>query len=558
MELQWLVDLFVKDSVAHILIILSLVIGLGLAIGHFKVCKVGLGVAGVLFSGLLFSHFGLTIHNPEILNFVREFGLILFVYSIGLQVGPSFLNVLYRQGIRLNVMAAAIVLMGVLVTVLIANFAQVPLPIAVGLFSGGTTNTPSLAAAQQSLLSLPNASPDIANLAATGYAIAYPFGILGIIITMLLIQFGLKINPEQEAKQFEEEQSGKCDLPAYEDLDVQNPNLDGVALSDIHFFQPMGFLVTRVMQGKHIHVAKPDTVIRLGDSIRVVGPQEKMPDMRLLIGSSSEHNLSDENSLVVTRKIIVTKRDYLRKSVEQLQQIYQVVISRIARSTDVEFIPYPGFRIQLGDQLTVVGSEENIERLSKAIGNSLEQLNIPEVLSIFIGITLGVILGSLPIAIPGASAPIKLGLAGGPLIAALILSAKGSIGPISWHLPKSANLMLREIGIVLFLAAVGLNAGHKFFHSLSEGDGFYWMGLAVFITLTPLIITGLVARLVFKLNFMSLCGLLSGSMTDPPALAFANAIANSNAPSLSYATVYPLVMILRIISAQLIVQFWYS
>jgi putative transport protein len=453
-------------------------------------------------------------------------------------------------------MAAIIVILGALITIAIYMFGDVPMSVAVGLFSGGTTNTPSLAAAQQALQSISGLPADVANQPALGYAVAYPFGIIGIIITMLMIQFGLKVNPAKEAEKFQEEQKANNVQPVYEDVDVQNANIDGKALEEIGLLQESGAVITRILQGNHLHTARPDTVLRVGDTVRLVGPKEVVEELRLLIGPHSEHNLREHPSNIVTKKIVVTHEKNARKTVQYFAQTYDVVISRISRTSEVEFTPGPDVRMQYGDQLTVVGSEQQIQALAKFLGNSMEKLNYPEILPIFVGIALGVLLGSVPFNIPGFSEPIKLGLAGGPLLVAIFLSAKGSIGNMSWHLPKSSNLILREIGIVLFLAAVGLNAGGKFVHTLMDGDGFYWMGMAVFITLVPLVLIGFIGRLVYKVNFMTLCGVLAGSMTDPPALAFANAIATSNAPSISYATVYPLVMILRIISAQVLVQFF--
>ncbi len=549
--MDWLVKLLTAESIAHTLIILGIVIGLGLVIGQIKVFKIGLGIAGVLFSGLLISYLGFSIGNQEILQFIREFGLLLFVYSIGLQVGPGFLSALYSHGLKLNILAAIIVILGVLVTVAIHFGADIPMSVAVGLFSGGTTNTPSLAAAQQTLLNMPGAPANIGDLTATGYALTYPFGIMGIIITMLLVKFVFRIDPVRESEIFTEVQAGKNDLPVYEDMDIQNPGLDGLTLGSITALQDAGALVTRIRQGQQIHVAKADTILRTGDSIRVVASKEKMNDLRLFIGCISQHNLHEETR-IIAREVPVTQKNLHGKTIEQLQKQFNVIISRVCRTGGVAFIPKGGLRLHFADQLTIVGTANDIQLLTESIGNSPEALNHPDVLPIFIGIILGVILGSIPI--PIGATPIKLGLAGGPLLVAIILGAKGSIGPLSWYLPKSANLVLREVGIVLFLAAVGLSAGPKFFHALSAGNGFYWMGLAVLITLIPLVVVGIIARVFFKMNFMTLCGLLSGSMTDPPALAFANTIATSTAPSIAYATVYPLVMIMRILSAQILVQ----
>ncbi|MBI2434859.1 MAG: hypothetical protein HYV26_18550, partial [Candidatus Hydrogenedentes bacterium] len=358
-----------------------------------------------------------------------------------------------------------------------------------------------------------------------------------------------------EAERFKKDQQATTSRPEYQDLDIENPNLDGVPLSKIAHLGEQGIVVTRVFRHDEVEMAHPETVLHLGDVVRVVGPREKLETLHLLFGQPTQKDLKEMPSNLRTRRVVVTRKRVSGMTTQEIRHMYNTVVSRVARP-DVEFTPSPFLRIQYGDQLTVVGEDADLDRLAKDLGNSLEQLNYPEILPIFIGIALGVLLGSVPINIPGSTAPVKLGLAGGPLLVAIALSAKGTIAGLSWHLPKSSNLILREIGIVLFLAAVGLNAGDEFVATLLQGDGLKWFGLGVLITVAPLLGVGLVARWYWKLNYMSLCGLLAGSMTDPPALAFANSITTSNAPSIAYATVYPFVMILRILCAQLLVQFF--
>jgi putative transport protein len=553
--MQWLVELFWSHSAAHTLIVLSLVVACGLAVGQIKVYNVRLGIAGVLFSGLIFGHYELTIFSTEVLHFIREFGLILFVYAIGLQVGPGFLNALYRQGMKLVSSAVAIVLLGVGVTVLVYHYAALPLPVAVGLFAGGTTNTPALAAAQQTLLTLPGAPAEGPKAVALGYAISYPFGILGIIFSMLLLRFLFKVVPAEEAEQFKKEQQATTARPEYQDLIIENPNLEGVPLKDVAYLERQGVVLTRIFREDQVQMAEPEMPLHVGDIVRVVGPKEKLDDLHLLFGQRSTRDLKEMPTNLRTRRVVVTRKSMLGMTTQEIRHTYNAVVSRVGRP-DVEFTPSPFLKIQYGDQLTVVGEDADLDRLAKDLGNSLEQLNYPEILPIFIGITLGVLLGSVPFSIPGTETTLKLGLAGGPLIVAIFLSAKGSIGGLSWTLPKSSNHILREVGIVLFLAAVGLHAGDEFMHTLLQGDGLLWLGLGALITLVPLLVVGIFMRMVYQVNYMTLCGVLSGSMTDPPALAFANSITVSNAPAIAYATVYPFVMILRILSAQLLIQFF--
>lgn len=553
--MEWLAELFWSHSAAHTLVVLGLVVACGVAIGQIRIRNVKLGIAGVLFSGLVFGHYNLTIYSPEVLHFIREFGLILFVYAIGLQVGPGFLNALYQQGMKLVSSAVAIVLLGVLTTVIIYHYAPLSLPVAVGLFAGATTNTPALASAQQTLMSMPGAFEDGAKEVALGYAVAYPFGILGIIITMLLLRLLFKIVPAQEAEQFKQEQQATTARPEYQDLIVENPNLAGVALKDIAYLEHQGVVLTRVFREDQVQMAQPEIVLQLGDIVRVVGPKDKLEDLHLLFGQRSTRDLKEMPTNLRMRRIVVTRKALIGMTTQEIRHTYNTVVSRVGRP-DVEFTPSPFLRIHYGDQLTVVGEEADLERLAKDLGNSLEQLNYPEILPVFIGITLGVFLGSIPFAIPGTDTTLKLGLAGGPLLVAIFLSAKGSFAGLSWPLPKSSNLILREIGIALFLAAVGLNAGDEFVHTLLQGDGILWLGLGALITMVPLVIVGIFARIFFGMNYMSLCGVLAGSMTDPPALAFANSITVSNAPAIAYATVYPFVMILRILAAQLLLQFF--
>ncbi|TPQ27975.1 putative transporter [Methylomonas koyamae] len=549
--MSWLLSLFNQDSVPHTLLIISLVVASGLVLGRLSLAGIQLGIAGVLFSGLIFGHFHLSI-NPEVMHFLREFGLVLFVYAIGLQVGPSFVSAFFRYGLHLNGLAAAVVLLGALIAVLISIVGDIPMPVAVGLFSGATTNTPSLAAAQQVLGSLPNISPQTLKMPGLGYAVAYPFGIAGIILAMLLNKRLFKIDIADEAKLFDDNQQQQAHVPIWKDLKVENPNLNGLMLSQIPFFEGMNVVMTRILHNGQVDVAGQDSRLAVGDTIRLVGEREPLEQLKILIGPESDIDLKQIATNLHSKRLVVTNKAAINETIGNLCLLYGVTISRIHRP-DVEFSPTSHVHVQFGDELHVVGSQDALTSIEKALGNSLEELDHPQIMPIFIGISLGVLLGSFPLYLPGIPSAVKLGMAGGPLLVAIMLSRIGNWGAMTWHLPKSSNIILKDIGIVLFLACVGLHSGDQFVETLVKGDGFYWMACAALITLLPLLAVAAVGRIFYKLNFLSLCGLLAGSMTDPPALAFANNLSPSAAVSMAYATVYPLVMILRIIAAQLII-----
>jgi len=548
--MDWLYQLATEPSLSRTLLIISLVISSGLALGHIPIFKVRLGIAGVLFSGLAFGHFQITI-DPTLMHFLREFGLILFVYAIGLQVGPGFVNSFYRYGIKLNILAASIVILGALITVFITYFGGINVAVAVGLFSGATTNTPSLAAAQEVLSHAPNISAKTLKMPGLGYAVAYPFGIIGIIFSMLFIKRVFSIDPSLESAAFDKLQQQSTQRPIWIDITIENPNINGLTIAEIPFFDAMNVIVTRILHKDTVSLVSHETQFHTGDAIRLVGTRSHLNKLKMLIGPESEVELKRFSSSLHSQKMIVTNKEVIGKSVGEIRTFYGVIISRIHRP-EVELIPSNATHIHFGDELLIVGSSEALENMKSVLGNSIETLNNPQIIPIFIGITLGIILGSWPFYLPGIPSAIKLGLAGGPLIVAILLSQLPSWGMMSWHLPKSSNIILKDIGIVLFLACVGLYSGDHFISSLVDGDGLYWMFCALFITLVPLLLVAFIARFFYQLNFLSLCGLLAGSMTDPPALAFANSLSPSSAVSVAYATVYPLVMILRIILSQVI------
>ncbi len=551
--MDFIIPLFTEDSVAHTVLILALVAALGLLVGSIRIFGINLGIAGVLFAGLAFGHFGLGI-NEHVLEFAKEFGLILFVYTIGVQVGPGFTDSLRRQGLPLNIMAAAVVLLGVLMTLAVSHFGKIDIKAAVGLYSGAVTNTPSLGAAQQALKDIPGLPDEAAKLPGLGYAIAYPFGIIGIILTMLFVRAAFRVDVARESELIARIQRPAVPPPTNANLEVTNPNLDGLRIRDIPGLAESGVVISRILHEGNLQVAHPETVMRLGDVLHAVGPEKKLRQLKLVVGSESEVDLKEMPSSLVIRRLVVTRKSVLGKTLEELDLVgrFGVTVTRVSRA-EIEFTPTRDYRLQFGDTLLAIGEEEGIARAAAEVGNSARRLNHPEIVPIFVGIVLGVIVGSWPVEIAGMPAPVKLGLAGGPLVVAILLSRLGRVGPLVWYMPISANFILREVGIVLFLACVGLRAGDQFLATLVNGDGLRWMAWATLITLVPLLVVALVARAVYRVNYLSLCGLLAGSMTDPPALAFATNITGSDAPNVSYATVYPLVMLLRVLSAQAIV-----
>jgi len=548
--MEWIKELLFGDSVAHTILVYCVVIALGVFLGRIKIFGISLGIAFVLFAGIAASHFGFSADH-RVIDFVRDFGLILFVFSIGLQVGPGFFESFKRGGLTLNMLALAIVLLGGAVTVIIHLISGIPLPMMVGVMSGAVTNTPGLGAAQQALSQVGGTDiPDIG----LGYAVAYPFGIIGIILAMILIRKSLSINLQEEISQFEQDAHPAEKLPERASVVVTNPRIFNKTLREITATIEHKFIISRVLHSGQLILPGPDTIIHEKDVILVVTQKAFLNDIITLIGSESEMDLSSRSGSLISRRILVTNKEVFGKNLGdlQLRTRYNINITRVYRS-GIEFIANPSLRLQMGDKLTVVGSESSLEKVTSQLGNSIRRLDEPNIIPIFIGILLGVVLGSIPFHIPGVSNPLRLGLAGGPLIVAILLSKYGYRFQLVSYTTPSANLMLREIGIVLFLASVGLITGEKFVSVLKSGDGLRWMGYGALITIVPIMTTGFIARFVLKRNYLEICGLLAGSMTDPPALAFAGTLARSEAPALAYATVYPLVMFLRIFVAQLLI-----
>ncbi|AJI96292.1 putative transporter [Yersinia ruckeri] len=549
------------SDIALTVSMLALVAVLGLWIGNWKIYGVGLGIGGVLFGGIIVGHFAQTYQvslNGDMLHFIQEFGLILFVYTIGIQVGPGFFSSLRVSGLRLNAFAILMVVMGCLVTAVIHKLFNVPLPIILGIFSGAVTNTPALGAAQQVLTDL-GSSPQLVGQMGMGYAMAYPFGICGILLVMWLIRLGFKINIDREAKDFDSRSGQNRELLQTMNVAVRNPNLDGLAMQDIPLLNSDDVVCSRLKRGELLMVPLPTTLIELGDYLHLVGQRECLEKVRLVLGEEVDVSLSTTGTVLQSARVVVTNEAVLGKKIRDinLKQKYDVAITRLNRA-GIELVASNNASLQFGDILNLVGRPESIEAVAAVVGNAQQKLQQVQMLPVFIGVGLGVLLGSIPLFVPGFPAALRLGLAGGPLVIALILGRIGSIGKLYWFMPPSANLALRELGIVLFLSVVGLKSGGDFINTLVYGDGLAWIGYGAMITAIPLLTVGILARILTKMNYLTLCGMLAGSMTDPPALAFANGLhPTSGAAALSYATVYPLAMFLRIMSPQILaVLFW--
>lgn len=533
----------------------------GLFIGNVKFRGVGLGIGGVLFGGIIVGHFvsqaGMTL-SSDMLHVIQEFGLILFVYTIGIQVGPGFFASLRVSGLRLNLFAVLIVIIGGLVTAILHKLFDIPLPVVLGIFSGAVTNTPALGAGQQILRDL-GTPMEMVDQMGMSYAMAYPFGICGILFTMWMLRVIFRVNVETEAQQHESTRTNGGALIRTINIRVENPNLHNLAIKDVPILNGDKVICSRLKREETLKVPSPETVIQLGDLLHLVGQPADLHNAQLVIGQEVDTSLSTKGTDLRVARVVVTNENVLGKRIRDLhfKERYDVVISRLNRA-GVELVASSDISLQFGDILNLVGRPSAIDAVANVLGNAQQKLQQVQMLPVFIGIGLGVLLGSIPVFVPGFPAALKLGLAGGPLIMALILGRIGSIGKLYWFMPPSANLALRELGIVLFLSVVGLKSGGDFIHTLVDGEGLSWIGYGALITAVPLITVGILARMLAKMNYLTMCGMLAGSMTDPPALAFANNLhPTSGAAALSYATVYPLVMFLRIITPQLLaVLFW--
>lgn len=554
--MDWLISLFTDNStIAHDVIVYSLVIALGVLLGKVKFFGVSLGVTFVLFVGILMGHLGFDIGNQTLLKFIKEFGLILFVFSIGIQVGPSFFSSFKKGGMQMNLVAALTVLLNILVALVIFYVdSDVTIPEIVGILSGAVTNTPGLGAAQQALDIMGKAGADSLSM---GYAAAYPLGVVGIILSMIILKAVFKIKIENEVKEIEEEKENSQLKPYVVTFEIENKLIDGKTVLELNSIVDHNFVISRLKKGKTGEVIIPTskTVLEIGDLLLIVCSAQDESIFNSVLGRRVEHKweaIATEE--VVSRRILVTKAHYNGRTLGSLRlhNGYKLNATRVNRA-GVDLIASPNLAIQVGDRITVVGDPSHIERLSTRLGNSMKRLHEPNMFTMFIGIFLGIVVGCIPIAIPGMSASMQLGLAGGPLVVAILLSRFGYKMKLVTYTSTSANLMLREVGICLFLASVGISAGGGFADTVFNAQGLKWVLFGFIITVVPLLIMSIVARAKFKFNYLSILGIMSGSYTDPPALAYGNKVANNDAPAVAYSTVYPLTMFLRVITAQLLI-----
>lgn len=559
--MEWVNELLFGRGIGHSILILSVTIAAGIQLGKIKIFGVSLGITLVLFVGILLGHFGFRV-DEELLHFFKEFGLILFVFSVGMQVGPGFFSSFKKGGITLNMLACCIVFLGAAVTLSIHFVTGIPVSTMVGVMSGAVTNTPGLGAAQQAYNDLfGTTDPTIA----LGYAVAYPLGVVGIILSMLLVRAVFRINLKKEEEKIEEEESKQIQGATPVSLTVKNPAVFGKTIGQLSaLLEHREFVISRFMDhvSNKISIATADTVLNEDDRIFVITTEHDVETIKTFIGEEIQMDRKQwipADSEFVSRRIVVTKSELNGKRLGdlQLRRLLGINITRLSRA-GVDLVATPGLNLQIGDRLTVVGSEPAVAKAEEILGNSVKRLREPNLITLFIGIALGIILGSIPIAFPGIPQPVKLGLAGGPLIVAILISRFGYHYKLITYTTQSANLMLREIGISLFLACVGLGAGEGFVDTIVNKGGFSWIGYGFLITVIPLLIVGFIGRYFYKINYFTLMGLLAGSTTDPPALAYANATAGNDSPAVGYATVYPVTMFLRVLVAQLMILFFYA
>ena len=551
--MDWLQNLFTdENSIAHIVLLYSFVIAVGVLLGKIKIFGVSLGVTFVLFTGIVCGHFGFT-GNTQILTFLQDFGLILFVFCIGLQVGPSFFSSFKKGGVAMNLIAIGIVCLNVAVALGLyyGLNGRIELPMMVGILCGAVTNTPGLGAANEALSQLSYNGPQIA----MGYACAYPLGVLGIIGSIIAIRYICRVNLKKEEEAIAREEAANPHLtPRMMHLEVHNEALEGKTLLQVKDFMGRDFVCSRILQNGHVSIPNRDTVFHIGDQLFVVCAEDDAEAIIAFIGPKIEVDWEKQDTPMVSRRILITQPKMNGKQLGEFHfsSMYGVNVTRVNRS-GMDIFASRNLTLQVGDRVMVVGAQDAVERVAGLMGNSLKRLDHPNIVTIFVGIFLGILFGSLPIAFPGIPTPVKLGLAGGPLIVSILIGRFGYKMKLVTYTTMSANLMLREIGIVLFLASVGIEAGEHFVQTVVHGDGLLYVGYGFLITVIPLLIIGAIARLYFKVNYFTLMGLIAGSNTDPPALAYANQVVSGNdAPSVGYSTVYPLSMFLRIIAGQMI------
>lgn len=557
--MNWINELIWGQGVGHSILLLSFVIALGIQLGKIKIFGVSLGITFVLFVGIIMGHFGITI-NPHVIHFFQEFGLILFVYSVGMQVGPGFFSSFRQGGITLNMLACGVIFLGVLTTIVIHYMTNIPMPTMVGILSGAVTNTPGLGAAQQAFSDMHGVSD---NSIPMGYAVAYPLGVIGIILSTIIIRYVFRVSFQKENEMLEKEDNSHANGAIPISLVVKNPAIFNKKVREISsLLEHRDFVISRIWRDndKKIEMVSADTVLQENDKVFVITTEQDAETLKLFIGEAIDMERKQwirMESQFINRRILITKPELNGKHLGdlKLRKLYGINITRINRA-GVDLVAKPNLTLQVGDRVNVVGTEASIANVEKVLGNSLKRLNEPNLIAIFVGIALGIFLGSIPMTFPGIPQPIKLGLAGGPLIVAILISRFGYHYKLITYTTQSANFMLREVGIAMFLACVGLRAGDGFVDTIINDGGFAWIGYGVIITMLPLLTIGFIARYFFKINYFTLMGLIAGSTTDPPALAYSNQTAGNDAPSVGYATVYPLTMFLRVLTAQLLILFF--
>lgn len=559
--MDWLISLFTTtDSVAHIVLLYSLVIATGVLLGKIKFGGIALGVTFVLFAGIIAGHFGFTA-PVNILTFIQDFGLILFVFMIGLQVGPGFFESFGKGGIKLNALSAATILMNIIVMftcyyIFFDTSNPNNLPMMVGTLYGAVTNTPGLGAANEALNSVfPNG--DIPQIA-SGYACAYPLGVLGIICATIAIRYFCSVKLEKEEEKLSQEENDNTSMkPHFMHIEVTNSYLEGKTLLQVHDFLNRDFVCSRILHEGHVSIPNRNTIFHIGDQLYVVCAETDAEAIIAFIGPTIEVEWEKQDQPLISKRILVTRPSINGKTLGRMHfsSAYGVNVTRITRQ-GMDLFASPSLALQVGDRIMVVGPEDSVNRVANVMGNSIKRLDAPNIATIFIGIIIGILFGSLPIAIPSMPVPLKLGLAGGPLIIAILIGRYGYKVHLVTYTTTSANMMLREIGLVLFLASVGVKAGAGFVETVVQGDGLKYVGTGFLITVIPILITGTIARMRYKFNYFTIMGMLAGTYTDPPALAYANSVCSKDAPAVGYSTVYPLSMFLRIFTAQLIVLFF--
>lgn len=551
--MDWLTDIFIEHSFTQAILVMSLICAVGLAFGNIKIAGVSLGVTFVFFAGIIAGHFGITI-NPDMLALAQNFGLVMFIYSLGVQVGPGFLSAFRKGGIKLNVWALVLLLAGCVLTIVLHYASGIPLPEMMGLFSGAVTNTPMLGAAQQALLQVHPDNIESANNMATACAVGYPFGLIGVILCIAILKRFTP--PSSQAKTV----ASRSDNTFVAEYRITNPDIFGKSIQEIRRGAEIQFVISRVWKDGKVIIPTSETILEEGEHIMVISSRNDTESLKAIFGSQENVDWNkkgiDWNSIdsqLMSRKILVTKPEMngVKLGSLKLRNSFGINITRVNRA-GIDLLPSRSLRLQLGDRLTIVGEERAIENVSRILGNQAKDLRNPNLVTMFIGIVLGLILGSIPFLLPGVSIPVKLGIAGGPIIVGILMGAFGPRFHLATYTTQSANLMLRQLGITIYLGGLGLSAGPGFFKTVFTTEGLIWVGISLALAIIPVLLTGVLAARFAKLDFARNMGMICAGMANPIALNYANSVAESDEPAVAYATVYPVSIFLRVISAQII------